>query len=119
MASRWDAFTTGPMAGSLRTHPVNVAVRNGRGVADPADAALAVAEARWLAHRNLWLAGIYLIIGLIALGAGIAGGHWWGDVLGIGLIANAVAALWNRRRTLRAISINEAILDSVEVEKRV
>jgi hypothetical protein len=111
MASRWETFTTGPMGGSLRTHPVNVAVRKGQRVADPADAPLAVAEARWLAHRTLWLAGVYLIVGLTVLGTSIANGLWWGNVLGIGLIGNAMASLWQRRRTLWAISLNQAPFD--------
>jgi hypothetical protein len=110
MGKRWDDYTEGPMGGYLRTHPVNVAVRKGQRVPDPADAELAVAEARWLERRTRWNRWSYIALGVFLLCVGIVSNHWW-LLFALAAVVGCAVDHQRRRRILRSIPLNEALLN--------
>jgi hypothetical protein len=112
MGARWDAFTEGPMGGYSRNRPVNVAVRNGERVQERASAGLAIAEARWRARRlllglriNASLAAL-MIVGLIFRPT------WFTAVIAVGFAMSAASEFRDRKRVLRSMRLNEALLDT-------
>lgn len=100
------------MGGSLRTHPINVAVRKGDGVPDPADAEPAVAEARWLVRRSVWSMRISIGCGLLFVASTIAIGMWWQLILALGAVGGTAVNYWQRKRYLRSRRLNEALIRS-------
>ena len=108
--SRWNEWTVGPMGGSLHTHPINVAVRKGERVPDPADAELAVAEARWLARRSVWSMWLAVAVGLLFVATAIATDMWWQVLLVLGAAGGTAVNYWQRKRYLRSIQLNETLI---------